>query len=59
MAVHLAALDKDPDSTYLQEEAATVYDCAKNFQDSAGRYDYQMVHDCCDEQFQAYNPSKQ
>ena len=59
VAVHLAALDKDPDSTFLREEAAIVYDCAKDFQDSAGRYDYQMVLDCCDEQFQAYNPSKQ
>ncbi len=59
VAVHLAALDKDPNSTYLREETAIVYDCAKDFQDSAGRYDYQMVLDCCDEQFQAYHPSKQ
>ena len=59
VAAHLSALDKDPDSTYLREEAAIVYDCEKGFQDSAGRYDYQMVLDCCDEQFQAYYPSKQ
>jgi hypothetical protein len=59
VATHLAAVDKDPESTYLEDEAFIVYECTKNFEDSEGRYDYQMVLDCCDEQFKAFYPSKQ
>ena len=57
VAAYIAAEDKDPNSTYLQEEAIIVYECTKKFEDSAGRPDYLMVLDCCDEQFQAYRVS--
>jgi hypothetical protein len=58
VTAHIAAVDKDPDSTYLEDEAVIVYECSKNFKDAAGRYDYQMVLDCCVEQFRALNASK-
>ena len=59
VAIHSDAVDKDPDSTYLLEEASIVYDCANDFKDSAGRYDYELMLECCDEQFRAYNTTKQ
>jgi hypothetical protein len=59
VAAFIAAEDKDPESTFMMEEATTVYECAKQFTDSAGRLNYLLVLKCCDDKFQAYNTAKQ
>ena len=58
VAAHIAAIDNNPDSTYLQEEAIMVYECSEEFKDSVGRYDYQMLLNCCDERFKEFNALK-
>lgn len=58
VAAFVAADDKDPNTTYMLNEATIVYECAKRFQDSAGRYNYRMVLDCCDYRFEEYKASK-
>ena len=59
VAAFITAENKDPDSTFMMEDASVVYECAKQFADSAGRLNYLLVLKCCDEKFETYNRTTQ